>query len=89
MNLEFSESFQSESDRDLNITVTFFVSEKEIRDSHTEKKESITISDDNFPEFQKSITLTLKDFEKLLCIYDAFLASKEATGHDLERLKQI
>lgn len=89
MNLELSESFQSENDRDLNIKVWFSVNEKKISDAHTEKKGSITISDDNFNEYQKSITLTIKEFEKVLCIYDAFLASKEATGHDLERLKQI
>lgn len=89
MNLELSTSFQSENDRDLNIKVWVSVNEKKISDAHTEKKGSITISDDNFHELQKSITLTLKDLEKVLCIYDAFLASKEATGHDLERLKQI
>ncbi len=76
MNLELSESFQSENDRDLNIKVTI-------------NCEGITIEDDEKREFRKSITLTLKELEKLLCIYDAFLASKEATGHDLERLKQL
>lgn len=89
MNLELSESFQSENDRDLNITVKFSAYEKQISDCNVEKTGTVTISDDNTPERQKSITLTLKDFEKALCIYDAFLASKEATGHDLERLKQI
>ena len=89
MNLELSESFQSENDRDLNIEVKFSVYEKQISDCNVEKTGTVTISDDNTISHQKSFTLTLKEFEKLLCIYDAFLVAKEATGHDLERFKQI
>lgn len=76
MNLELSDSFQSENDRDLNIKVTV-------------NCEKITIEDDNFKQSQKSITLTINELEKALCVYDAFLAAKEATGHDLEKMRQI
>lgn len=89
MNLELSESFQSESDRDLNIEVKFSAYEKQISDCNVEKTGTVTISDDNTISHQKSITLSLKDFEKAMCIYDAFLAAKEATGHDLEKMRQI
>lgn len=76
MNLELSESFQSELDKSLSIIVTINCGD-------------ITLEDNNYISHQKSIKLSIKDFEKALCVYDAFLAAKEATGHDLEKLRQV
>lgn len=74
MNLELEDSFVSEANPDLNIKVTV-------------NCEKITIEDTENREFRKSITLTIKELEKALCIYDAFLAAKEAIGYDLEKVR--
>lgn len=64
MNLELSEIFISEKNNDLDISVIINCQE-------------ITIEDNERKELKKSITLTLKEFEKVLHIYNAFLSAQE------------
>lgn len=79
MKLNFSDRFQSEDDLDLNIEVDFSVNEKKISDCDVQKTSEVVISDS-----YNCLTITIKDFEKILSIYDAF---KKA--HEVVKIKGV